>query len=149
MPLFTAHCWLLLIYSVVVTLYFTEINNLLLCLGLVGWSLVLTCKIATAYLAVFNFKLIISPVSHIIQKLLHIICMEIHLRRHTLWVCEWWIVINSSKNTAMLSAQTVRSQSSHQYSYLAASTMCQDNTFILEWPRWIWNWPVQHILTHL
>jgi len=43
----------------------------------------LQCKIAITYLAMVNFKLIISHFSHIMQSLLHVICMEIHLRRHT------------------------------------------------------------------
>jgi len=61
----------------------------------------LQCEIAIAYLAMVNFKLI-SPFSHILQSLLHVIFMEIHLRRHTLWVYEWRIAFNSSKNTLML-----------------------------------------------
>jgi hypothetical protein len=32
--------------------------------------------------------------------------MEIHLRRHTLWVCEWGIAFSSSKNTVMLFGKT-------------------------------------------
>jgi len=95
-----------------------------------------------------NFKLF-SPVSHILQSLLHVIFMEIHLRRHTLWVYEWRIAFNSSKNTVMLFGKTVRSKSSNQSSYLAASIMGQDNTLILEWPCWTWSWPGQHILTQL